>query len=509
MTIEHRTLAKRLLLATALAGGAALASAHGAAAQDAACAGLTAPGLFPNVTVSSAKEVAADAAKGLPAQCEVTATISPVAGSKIGVVYRLPKPWNGKLVGFGGGGWAGNVRPETAADALKAGYASAQTDGGHPSPQAFDTSWVAPGGKPAEVALTDFSHRGVHQMTVVGKQLVAKYYGKPQSRAYFQGCSTGGRMALMEAQRYPDDYDGIIAGAPVYSLRVQAAEIWRDNIFAKPGAAISTAQAELVHKASLAACDAQDGLKDGIVTDPRVCKFDPVVLQCKAGQSGDACLTPAQVAAVRTAYTEIRAGKAVTVFPLARGSENAWPQFTNTANKAGPPARDLGLRAPMFGDPEFSFATFDPAKDTVKARNGAFAKYYEAADPNLAPFLKHDGKLIIWHGVDDPGPSPLGTIEYYGDVQKTTGSKVGAKKLDDSVRLFLAPGVYHCGGGPGADKFDMIAALDNWVEHDRAPARIHATKANAPMSRPLCPYPAMPRYKGEGDVNEERNFLCK
>ena len=452
---------KRWIAAIGLAGGAMLASAQGAAAQDAACAGLTTPGLFPNVAVSSAKEVAADAAKGLPAQCEVTATISPVAGSKIGVVYRLPKPWNGKLVGFGGGGWAGNVRPETAAEALKAGYASAQTDGGHPSPQAFDTSWVAPGGKPDEVALTDFAHRGVHLMTVVGKQLVAKYYGKPQSRAYFQGCSTGGRMALMEAQRYPDDYDGIIAGAPVYSLRVQTAEIWRDLIFAQPGAAITNDQANMIHTASLAACDAQDGVKDGVVTDPRACKFDPVVLQCKAGQAAAQCLTPGQVAAVRKAYTEIRSGKAVTVFPLGRGGENAWPQFTNTANKSGPPARNLGLRAPMFGDASFEFATFDPAKDTLKARAGAFAKYYEAADPDLAPFLKHNGKLIIWHGFDDPGPSPLATIEYYGDVQKTTGAKVGAKKLDDSVRLFLAPGVYHCGAWLCSTQRSSVAIMSN------------------------------------------------
>jgi len=500
---------RRSLFAALLAGGAALALGHGAQAQEADCAKLAAPNLVPNLTVSSAKLVAADTAKGLPEFCEVTGTISPSPASKIGVVYRLPTKWNGKLVGFGGGGWAGNVRVETAQAALGAGYAAAQTDGGHPSPQAFDTSWVAPGGKPDEVALQDFAHRAVHQMTVVGKQIVAARYGRAQSRAYFQGCSTGGRMALMEAQRYPDDYDGIIAGAPVYTLRVQAAEIWRDQIFTRPGAAITEAQAKIVHQASLAACDGADGIKDGIVTDPRACKFDPATVQCKAGQSGDQCLTPAQVDAVRKAYTTFRSGDAVTVYPLGRGSEDAWGGFTNVSNKAGPPARNLGLRAAMFGDASFDFDKFDPVKDTVRARQGPFAKYYEAANPDLTPFVKRGGKLILWHGFDDPGPSALATVEYYEDARKVTGGKVGGKTFEDSLRFFLAPGVYHCAGGPGADRFDMIAALDQWVEKGHAPTRILASKANSPMTRPLCQYPALPIFKGEGDPNDERNFVCK
>ena len=500
---------RRSLLAALLAGGAAMAASHAAAAQESECARLAGANLVPNLTVASAKLVPADTAKGYPEFCEVTGTISPTPAQKIGVVYRLPTKWNGKLVGFGGGGWAGNVRPETAQAALNAGYAAAQTDGGHPSPGSGDTSWVAPGGKPDEVALQDFSHRAVHQMTVVGKQIVAARYGKPQSKAYFQGCSTGGRMALMEAQRYPEDYDGIIAGAPVYTLRVQAAEIWRDQIFTRPGAAITAEQGKMVHAASLAACDGADGIKDGIVTDPRACKFDPATVQCKAGQSGDQCLTPAQVDAVRKAYTTFRAGNQVTVYQLGRGSEDAWGGFTNISNKAGPPARNLGLRAAMFGDAGFDFGTFDPVKDTVKARQSPLAGYYEAANPDLTPFINRGGKLILWHGFDDPGPSALATVEYYDSVEKTTGGKVGAKKLDDSFRFFLAPGVYHCSGGPGADRFDMIAAMDNWVEKAEAPTRILATKANSKMSRPLCQYPKLPIFKGEGDPNDERNFQCK
>jgi feruloyl esterase len=496
-------------MAILLASGAAMAVASGCAAQEADCTKLAAPNLVPNFVVASARTVAADLIKGTPQHCEVVGTISPVPESKIGVVYRLPSQWNGKLVGFGGGGWAGNVRIETAVDALKAGYATAQTDGGHPSPSGADTSWVAPNGKPAEVALVDFSHRAVHQMTVAGKAIVQQRYGRAQSRAYFQGCSTGGRMGLMEAQRYPEDYDGVIAGAPVYTFRVQTAEIWRDQIFTRPGAAISDAQAKMVHAASLAACDDADGIKDGIVTDPRACKFDPASVQCKAGQSGDQCLTPAQVDAFRKAYTLFKSGEAVTVYPLGRGSEDAWGGFTNVSNKPGPPARNLGLRAVMFGDPNFDFDKLDPVADTVRARQSPMAKYYEAADPDLTPFINRGGKLLLWHGFDDPGPSALATIDYYGDVQKTTGAKVGRQKLDDTVRFFLAPGVYHCAGGPGADRFDLIAAMDQWVERGQTPTRILASKDKPKMTRPLCAYPALPIYKGEGDPNDERNFQCK
>jgi feruloyl esterase len=491
-----------------VAAGAALLSATAAAAQERNCADLAQPGAFANTVVSSARAVPADAEHAIPAHCEVIGAVASEPGSRIGVVIRLPASWNGKFVGFGGGGWAGNVRLETAAAALGQGYATAQTDGGHPSANPGDTSWVAPGGRPDEVALRDFAYRGIHETTVLGKAMVARYYGRPQQRAYFQGCSTGGRMALMEAQRFPDDYDGVTAGAPVYTLRVQSAEIWRDLIFAQPGAALTKADAEMIHKASLAACDELDGLKDGIVANPAVCRFDPATLACRDAATTQ-CLTPQQLAAVRKAYAELRSGADVVVFPLGRGSEDAWGQFTNIGAVSGPPARNLGLRPVMFGDPGFDFASFDPARDVPKVRALPFAKYYEAADPDLSAFIRRGGKLILWHGVDDPGPSYLGTVEYFQNVQKTTGPKVGAEKLDASVRLFLAPGVYHCGGGPGPDRFDLLTALDRWVEAGAAPTRIAANKADGTMPRPLCPYPALPRYQGRGDVRDERSFVCR
>ena len=268
---------------------AAIASA-GATAAPVACDALTRSGLFPDTTVTSAKIVPADAGAKLPAFCEVTAVISPVPGSRIGVVYRLPETWNGKLLGVGGGGWAGNITLTVAVPGLQRGYATAQTDGGHPGTGLRDTSWAN------ELTITDFGFRAVHQMTVVGKAVVAKHYGKPQSRAYFHGCSTGGRQGLMEVQRYPADYDGVISGAPVYNLITQTSAIVRNQMFAREGARVTKEQLDRVNQAATEACDGQDGLKDGIVTDPRTCSFDPAALQCHGSSPADEFLPHARAA---------------------------------------------------------------------------------------------------------------------------------------------------------------------------------------------------------------------
>ncbi|HEY4341415.1 MAG TPA: tannase/feruloyl esterase family alpha/beta hydrolase, partial [Steroidobacteraceae bacterium] len=248
---------------------------------------------------------------GAGSYCEVIAILSPVPGSKIGVVYRMPKGWNGRLVGYGGNAWIGNIALDTVQTDLGRGYATMQTDGGHGMPAIldfntlFNPTWVAPGGKAAATAITDFSWRAVHQMTVTGKQVAAKYYGKPQEKALFIGCSTGGRMAMMETQRFPDDYDGVVSGAPVFSLRVQLAEIYRDWVFSRPGAALKPADLDLVHRAVLARCDAQDGVRDGIVGDPAACRFDPGALRCKPGQTSG-CLAEAQVVALNRVYAEAK-----------------------------------------------------------------------------------------------------------------------------------------------------------------------------------------------------------
>lgn len=488
---------KTLLLAGLLLAGTQLVRA-----SEVDCKQLAQAGLFEHTTVTAANFFAADAAKSLPANCDITAVISAVPGSKVTVVYRLPKNWNGKMLAFGGGGWAGNTALGTAAPGLAKGYATAQTNGGHDSKSSFDTTWAE--GNP--VAMTDFSYRAVHQMTVTGKSVVGRYYGKAATRNYFHGCSTGGRMGLMEAQRFPDDYDGIVAGAPVYSLLVQTSPAIRNRLFTAPGAAVSAAQMQRVNEAALAACDASDGLKDGVVTDPRRCGWDPGGLQCKAGESGDSCLTPTQVGALRQVYTTIKdANGVVGNYALTRGGEAGWLPFvqatpTGTNNAA---TGILGELLPyIFGDAKYDIAKFEPLKDQAAVHKTPFAKEYEASNPQLTAFLKRGGKLLMWHGFDDPGPSPYATIDYY-ELAKTVNGK------DSAVQLFIAPGVYHCGGGPGADKFDLIDAIDRWVEKKQAPQVIAATNSKTGAERPLCAYPALPYYTGSGDPNKASSFACR
>jgi feruloyl esterase len=471
-------------------------------ADEPACQMLAQSGLFAQTTVQSAVYKPADAALRLPAWCEVSGVISATPGSQVAVVYRLPDGWNGKFIGFGGGGWAGNTLLATAVPALAKGYATAQTNAGHDSRTAFDTSWAK--GNP--VAMTDFAHRAVHQMTVTGKQVVARHYGRPARRHYFQGCSTGGRMGMMESQRYPQDYDGIIAGAPVYSLLVQTSGLVRNRLFRAPGAAISAEQLKRVNRAAVAACDAGDGLEDGIVTDPRSCAWDPSALQCKAGENAASCLTPTQVATLRQAYSDIRnADGVVGNYGLTKGGEGGWSRFVQATPAGAPDASNGGLgelTVYMFGREDHDLSTFDPFRDQAAVHRTPFAREYEAASTNLSPFLKRGGKLLLWHGWDDPGPSALATIDYFERARK-------ANQRSEGLQLYLAPGVYHCRGGPGADDFDMIEALDQWVESGKPPAFIPARNVQSGIERPLCPWPSLPAYKGTGDPKALSSFECR
>jgi len=482
--------------------GARPALAQGAGG-DQACSALAAPGLFKDTTVSSAKMVAADDAKGLPAFCEMTAVISPEPRSHIGVVYRLPEGWNGKIATSGGGGWAGNVSLFGAMDGLRHGYATGQTDGGHSTSNVWDTSWAD---NPA--ARTDFAYRAMHLMTVEAKEVVARYYGRHQTKTYYTGCSTGGRQGLMEVQRYPDDYDAVSTGAPVYNLLVQTTAIVRDQTFAAPGAGLDEAQLKLVNDSVLGACDALDGVKDGLLADPRKCGWDPSALQCKPGQSGDECLTAPQVHALRSVYAGVVLpdGERAS-WGIAKGGEVGWSRFLQISSAKGDATNGGGLGGNLgkviTGNPNFSVATFDAARDMSLIRNSEFAHEYEANDPRIAPFLAHGGKLLIWHGWSDPGPSPFGTIAYFDQVRRDNPNS------GQSARLFLLPGVYHCGGGPGPDRMDVLTAIDAWSTTGKPPEIMVATKMNSPISRPICPYPTVATYKGHGDVNDTSSYACK
>jgi feruloyl esterase len=493
----------------ALAGAAAAIALSGAAAAQDICANLATVKSLGDATIVSATNVAADEGKRLPAFCEVRATISPVAGSKIGAVYRLPASWNGKVLGIGGGGFAGNVRIEAAADGLARGYAVIQNDLGHPSPSALDPSFAIDAqGKPNVEGIIDFGHRATHVATTVGKAIVSQRYGRPPQHAYWQGCSTGGRQGLAEVQRYPDDYDGVIAGAPVYTPLTYSNAILRVQAFhARPESNLLPAHVALIHDAVLAACDAKDGIEDGILNDPRACAWDPGELACKAGESPERCLTPAQVATVRRVYAGVKMkdGK-FAAMPLMRGGESDWvtrmigtPELPNGLNAAlGAPFVSYIVKA----DPKYDLFSFDPERDMPALDGGIAAAHVHQQNPDIAAFVARGGKLLLWHGFNDPGPSPLSTIAYFTAVN----AKVPAAK--DGVRLFLAPGVLHCGGGPGPDRIDTLTALERWVEQGAAPARLIATKANSPLTRPLCAYPELARYKGSGDTNDPASFDC-
>ncbi|HTO27589.1 MAG TPA: tannase/feruloyl esterase family alpha/beta hydrolase, partial [Devosia sp.] len=324
-------------------------------------------------------------------------------------------------------------------------------------------------------------------------------------RSYFHGCSTGGRMALMEAQRFPADYDAIIAQAPVYTLQVQTSAVLRNNLFAQPGAALGGEGAKLVSDAVLKSCDAKDGVADGVIADPRACHWKPEALLCKPGAT-DGCLTRPQVDALNIAYDGVRAADgSYAQLPLSRGGEAGWGAFVaidgdrkEFSNGGGTP----GLVPVLWSGKSVDLNALTPAQ-VVEGRSSAFAKMYEAGDPNLRPFFARGGKLLMWHGESDPGPSPVGTIDYVESVKRA--DPVGAAK---GLQLFLAPGVGHCAGGPGADQVDVLSALDGWASDGNAPETLVAKKADGSMVRPLCAWPRVAHYAGSGDVNDPKNYRC-
>jgi feruloyl esterase len=464
---------------------------------------------FGGARILDARAVAADPASSLPSYCEVHALIEPVAGSRIGVVARLPGNWNGKLLGLGGGGWAGNVTLARATPGLRLGYATLQTDAGHEGTDLADTRWQ---GNPE--ALTDFAWRAIHLAAIAGKQLVASHYERAARRSYFLGCSTGGRQGLIEAQRFPDDYDGIVAGAPVYSFLTQTTMMYHSQAFAAPGAALGKNKLEWLNQAMLATCDADDGLVDGVIADPRRCKAEPATLRCASDDTADDhCLTAPQATALERVYAPWRNRRGETVaYPLMRGSETGWSRFIMTVPAAGDAVPTLGntagglatLRGLVLGDANFDLARFDPDADLAKLRASAFARAYEASSTRLAAFTARSGKLLLWHGMDDPGPSPWATVDYYEGARRAAANR---RQFDQSVRLYLAPGVQHCGGGPGADDFDLLSSLDAWMSSGRPPGIVATSRARH-FTRPLCPWPTLPRYRA-GDASDAASFDCE
>jgi feruloyl esterase len=431
--------------------------------------------------------------KALPAFCRVSATLRPSADSQIGIEVWLPASgWNGNLQSVGNGAWAGTISYPALATALAEGYAGASTDTGHAGNNAdFIT------GHPDKVI--DFSYRAVHELTVAAKGIVAAFYGNQPKYSIWNGCSTGGRQAFSEAQRYPADYDGVIAGAPAFHVtRLQGQQVWvAAEAHRDEAAYIPPAKYPALHKAVLDACDALDGVKDGVLENPERCHFDPSVLACK-GADGPDCLTAPQVEFAKKMY----AGPGM--FPgIEPGAELGWNML------AGPKPMGLAVEVYkylVFNDPNWDFKTFDASKDIAKAEKTIRATM-DSSDPNLKPFIAHGSKLLIYHGWADPGVPPMGSVNYYKSVVETVG-----KKATDSVRLFMVPGMGHCAGGDGTDKFNMVKVLQEWVSSNHPPERIeasHMTKGQVDKTRPLCAYPQVAVFTGSGSTNEAANFVCK
>ncbi len=446
--------------------------------------------------VTSAQNVEQDHAS----VCKVVAVLTPTPESDIKIELWLPKDyWNGKYMAVGNGGWQGSINYGGLKDGVHRGYATSSTDTGH---EGGSASFAL--GHPEK--LIDYAYRSEHEMAVKAKAIIAAYYGKPARLSYWNGCSAGGKQGLKEAQQYPADFDGIVAGAPASNWTGRAAQaIWSAQAVHRNEASyIPPAKYPLLHNAVLAACDALDGVRDGVLENPKKCGFDPKVLECK-GADGPECLSSPQVEAARKLYADsVNPRTGQHLYPgLQKGSELGW------ATWAGPRPLAIALdyfRYIVFQDPAWDFRTLNFDTDVAKAEQMDGSRI-NATDPNLKPFFDHGGKLIQYHGWSDPQISPGNSLTYYQSVKDRLGSTI-----DSSYRLFMVPGMGHCAGGEGTDSFDMVGALEQWVEAKKAPARIIASRfrnGKTERTRPLCRFPQVAVYQGRGSTDDQVNFTCK
>lgn len=494
------------------------------------------------------------AAGNTPSHCYVRGLIAP--STHYHVQLPVPENWNGRFLMWGDGGKDGDL--DFADQRLAQGYAVANSNTGHDSA-------VEPGsqfGLNNRQAEIDFGYRSVHLTTMAGKALVQDYYGNPAAYSYFEGCSTGGRQGLMEAQRFPQDFDGIVAGAPVnFYQAMNAAGVWwlqrtyKDNFAGNlavdtdgDGSFDSVNLVNLLHEKVLEQCDASDGIQDGIVSSPQSCEFEPKrdlnTMMCEEGVSSDTCFTPAQVQTIADFYSGPYDNQGTILYPgKALGSELEWINLyiPNARNNNAPsmlvgPAGDhvnylfyeedpgvviadmtkpyeVGGKGSVL--PEFSWIEFD-INDLSAGKASLMQSIMDATDPDMTRFLKdHDGKLLLYHGWSDSLSSAKATVQYFEDVIDTTfaGSADAARQ---STRLFLAPGMGHCGGGNGPNSWDRLSDLVQWVERGVAPDSIVASRGRGQDNeRPLCPYPQQAQYVGASDRANEpamwraENFVCR
>jgi hypothetical protein len=441
--------------------------------------------------------------KILPEFCRVEGVLAPSRDSHIEFEVWLPiNGWNRKYEGIGNGGFAGAISYQQMAAALANGYAASSTDTGH-SANAVDASWAL--GHPEK--RIDFGYRAIHETALAAKAVIRAFYGSAPQHSYFSSCSNGGRQALMEAQRYSEDYDGIIAGAPANNwTHLMAEAIGISQAMAGDGY-VPANKIPAISAAVAAGCDALDGVGDGVLGDPRKCHFDPGTLRCRGAES-ERCLTDAQIATLKRIY----AG-APSVFPgRVPGAEDGLGGWSLWLTGSKPESSLMHMFSTQFmknmvyEDVSWDFRRFH-AETGLNAVDQKTAAIYNATNPDLGKFASRGGKLILYHGWNDPAISALNTVNYYEAIN----SKMGRKTVNDFARLFLVPGMQHCGGGPGVSQFDALKALEDWVERKQAPAQIigsHATNGQVDRTRPICAYPMEAKYRGTGSTDEAANFVC-
>ena len=492
-------------VALALAVGAALAAQPplrrvGALTQGIARAGQ-APAIscdslalqaLPQARVTRAQVVKAGT-DGVPAHCQITATLTPSSDSDIQMALWLPlSGWNGKFMMVGNGGWSGALPTAAMADPLRRGYAVAGTDTGH---QGGRGSFAF--GHPEK--LIDFSHRAVHETVVKGKALTAAFYGAQPRYAYWSGCSSGGKQGLKAVQRYPEDFDGVIVGAPANDWVRQQAR-WATTLVANlpkdQPPVLGAPQFALLHKAVLAQCDARDGLKDGEIQDPRACDFKAASLACKAGDDPAACLTPAQVAVAERIQSPLRDPRngALIAPGLAPGSEGGWGSSVSRPSDVA-----LDTFAVALNNPQWDAQTLDVVRDVAAARRGA--PDLDALDTDLSAFKARGGRILSYHGWADPGIPTEQTLNYYESVVARQGTLAQTQSF---YRLFLVPAMGHCSG---AYSVDWIGALEQWVEGARAPDVVLAQHLPQAGTRPMCVYPNIARWQG-GNGEQPVDWVC-
>lgn len=478
----------RLLILTAAAALAVAGAAH----AETSCADLARTPL-PHAQVTEATE--APLAAGVA--CRVLVTSRPTADSDIRIEVIIPRgeAWNGRYAQLGNGGLAGSIPSAAIKGAAARGYAAAGTDDGHKG-DGRSAVWAL--GHPEKIA--DFAWRSLKETTDVAKALILAQKGSPFARAYFVGCSAGGREALMEAQRFPNDFDGIVAGAPAnYNTLSTGGRAYIQQMLAKPGAYLDKPALELLQSAALKQC--ADG--GPFIRDQKACRFDPAVLQCKGAQQGQ-CLTPAQVAAARALYSGRPGANGKSLFPAytpggeaLEGGFQAWntgPSQERVSSASGYAISSQFLKYFVYGDPAFDFLTMDlgPKYDRDRLK---VAGTLDAVNPDLSAFTRHGGKLIQYHGWNDPAIPPLGSIRYHDELKARMGDTAGF------YRLYMIPGMLHCRGGAGPGEVDWLGLIDDWVSNGKAPGELIAEAGRNPQakakSQRLCPYPAVARGQGE------------